>query len=147
MCPLKQYVVSDEAKSCRAEEVSVTDWYLTFSFALLYLLLDLCVCVCVNYTYCVSLLNKLQWSNYYYFFKDFIYLFMRDTQIERQRHRGEAGSMQGARCGTQSRDPRITRRAKGRHQTQTFTIARSSYKHIYFFCIDVFFCFVLFLVC
>ena len=44
-------------------------------------------------------------------FKDFIYfiyLFMTDTQRERQRH------MQGAQCGTQSGDSRITAWAKGR---------------------------------
>ena len=35
------------------------------------------------------------------FFKDFIYLFMRDTQREAETQaEGEAGSMQGARCGT-----------------------------------------------
>ena len=39
-------------------------------------------------------------------FKDFIYLFMRDTQREAETQaEGEAGSMQGARCGTRSRDP------------------------------------------
>ena len=35
-----------------------------------------------------------------------------ETQAE-----GEAGSTQEARCGTRSRDPRITPRAKGRHST------------------------------
>ena len=36
-----------------------------------------------------------------FFFKDFIYLFMRDTQREAERQaEGEAGSMQGAQCGT-----------------------------------------------
>ena len=49
---------------------------------------------------------------------------MIDTERERERERereaetqaeGEAGSMQGARCGTQSRDSRITPWAKGRH--------------------------------
>ena len=40
------------------------------------------------------------------FKKDFIYLFMRDIQGERQRQaEGEADSMQGARCGTRSRTP------------------------------------------
>ena len=36
------------------------------------------------------------------FFKDFIYLFMRDTEREAETEaEGEAGSMQGAQCGTQ----------------------------------------------
>ena len=47
-----------------------------------------------------------------YFFKDFIYLFMRDREREREREagtqaEGEAGSMQGARRGTQSWVSRI----------------------------------------
>ena len=39
--------------------------------------------------------------------KYFIYLFMRDTEIEAetQAEGGEAGSMQGAQCGTRSWDP------------------------------------------
>ena len=42
------------------------------------------------------------------FFK-FYYLFLRDTQREAETQvEGEAGSMQGARCGTQSQDPVIT---------------------------------------
>ena len=48
------------------------------------------------------------------FFKDFIYLFLRER--ERQRHRQrekEAGSMQGARRGTRSRVSRITPWAEG----------------------------------
>ena len=47
----------------------------------------------------------------FYFFKDFIYLFMRDTEREREvetQAEEEAGSMQGARCGTRSRDPGTT---------------------------------------
>ena len=42
------------------------------------------------------------------FFKDFIYLFMRDTEREAETQaEGEAGSLWGAGCGTQSYDPRI----------------------------------------
>ena len=37
-----------------------------------------------------------------FFFKDFIYLFMRDTETQAK---GEAGSLQGALHGTQSQDP------------------------------------------
>ena len=49
------------------------------------------------------------------YFKDFIYLFMRDTEREAETQaEGEAGSMQGAPCGTRSRDPWITTWAKGR---------------------------------
>ena len=43
----------------------------------------------------------------------FIYLFM-ETQGEAETQaKGEAGSMQGAQCGTQSRDSRITPWAEG----------------------------------
>ena len=37
---------------------------------------------------------------------------MRDRERERERQ-AEAGPMQGARCGTRSRDSRITPRAEG----------------------------------
>ena len=57
--------------------------------------------------------------HYIYIFKDFIYLFMRDTQKERETEtetqaEGEADSMQGARCGTRSQVSRITPWAEGR---------------------------------
>ena len=40
------------------------------------------------------------------FFKRFYLLFMRDTKREAETQaEGEAGSMQGAQCGTQSQDP------------------------------------------
>ena len=43
------------------------------------------------------------------FFKDFIYLFMGDTQKEAETQaEGEAGSLQGARGGPRSRDPGVT---------------------------------------
>ena len=43
---------------------------------------------------------------------------MRDTHREAETQAGgEAGSMQGARCGTRSRDSRITPWAEGRRQT------------------------------
>ena len=49
------------------------------------------------------------------FFKDFIYLFMRDTEIEGETQaEREAGSMQGAQYGTRSRDSKIRPWAKGR---------------------------------
>ena len=42
------------------------------------------------------------------FLKDCIYLFMKDTHREAETQaEGEAGSLQRARCGTQSRVPRI----------------------------------------
>ena len=55
-------------------------------------------------------------------FKIFIYLFIHERHTEREREaeteaEGEADSMQGARCGTRSRDSRITLGAEGRHQT------------------------------
>ena len=70
-------------------------------------------------------------SFFFIFFKDFIlflflffYLFMRDTERERKAEtqaEGEAGPVQGARCGTPSRVSRITPRPAGgteplRHQ-------------------------------
>ena len=42
---------------------------------------------------------------------------MRDTERGRDTGREEAGSLQGARCGTGSRDPSITPWAKGRCST------------------------------
>ena len=47
-----------------------------------------------------------------------IYLFMRDREREAETQaEGEAGSMQGAQCGTCSQDSRIMPWAEGRHQT------------------------------
>ena len=41
-----------------------------------------------------------------FFFLDFIYLFMNNTEREAETQvEGEAGSLRGARCGTQSRTP------------------------------------------
>ncbi|XP_072606274.1 uncharacterized protein [Vulpes vulpes] len=52
------------------------------------------------------------------FFKDFICLFMRDTQREAETQaEGEAGSLRGARRGTRSQDPGVTSWAKGRCST------------------------------
>ena len=51
-----------------------------------------------------------------YLFKDFIYLFMRDTEKERGAEilaEGQAGSMRGAGCGTRSQVSRITPWAEG----------------------------------
>ena len=53
------------------------------------------------------------WLGMLIFLKDFIYLFMRNTEWERDREaetqaEGEAGSMPEAQCGTRSRDPAIT---------------------------------------
>ena len=52
----------------------------------------------------------------FFFFKDFIYLFMTVTQREREAEtqaEGEAGSMQGTQRGTQSGASRITPWAEG----------------------------------
>ena len=50
----------------------------------------------------------------FFFFKDFIYLFMRDTEREAETQaEGEAGSMQEARHGTQSQVSRIKPWAEG----------------------------------
>ena len=65
----------------------------------------------------------LRFGNHLVLWVFFIYLLMRDRERERKRERereaetqaeGEAGSMQGARCGTWSWDSRITPWAKGR---------------------------------
>ena len=51
--------------------------------------------------------KDLPWGWIYFilllFFKDFIYLFMRDTERDPETQaEGEAGSMRGARCGARS---------------------------------------------
>ena len=51
----------------------------------------------------------------FFFFKDFIYLFKRETQ--REAGSREAGCLGGAWCRAQSHDPKITTWAKGRHST------------------------------
>ena len=44
-----------------------------------------------------------------HFLKDFIYLFVRDTEREAETQaEGEGGSLWEARCGIQSQDPKIT---------------------------------------
>ena len=52
---------------------------------------------------------------FYYFLK---VLFIHETQRERETEtEGEAGSMQGARCGTRSWVPRVRPWAEGKHPT------------------------------
>ena len=52
------------------------------------------------------------------FKKYLIYLFMKDTESEVETQaEGEAGSLQGPWCGTQSRDPRVTPWVQGRRST------------------------------
>ena len=65
------------------------------------------------WNYVLILINWLHF--FFLFFKDFIYLFLRHTHTHTEREReaetqaeGEAGSMQGAQRGTQSRVSRIT---------------------------------------
>ena len=56
------------------------------------------------------------WCLFYYFFKFYLFIH-RNTHRERDAEaqaEGEAGSMQGARCETRSRVPRITPQAAGR---------------------------------
>ena len=59
--------------------------------------------------FCGLCLNVSLVLNKSYFLKRFYYLFMRDTErgVETQAEE-EAGSLWGARCGTQSQDPGIT---------------------------------------
>ena len=68
------------------------------------ILLRMCVCKCLRgCTFHFSLS----------FFKDFMYLFMRDTEREAETQaEGEAGSLRGARCRTRS--PGVTAWAQGR---------------------------------
>ena len=54
----------------------------------------------------------LQDWEYDFFFKDFIYLLMRDRERHTQAER-EAGSMKEARCGTRSPVSRITPQTEG----------------------------------
>ena len=72
----------------------------------------------------IKLVSRIISKFYFIFLKHFIYLFMRDTQREREADREgrlapqadrEAGSTQRAQHGNQSWDPRITPWAKGRH--------------------------------
>ena len=64
-----------------------------------------------------------------FFFKDFIYLFMRATERGRDTGRGEAGSLREAQCGTRSRVPRIMSWAKGTQLLATqVSRDRSSFK-------------------
>ena len=45
---------------------------------------------------------------HFFFFKDLIYLFMRDTEAETQAEEN-VGSLRGPHCGARSQGPRITR--------------------------------------
>ena len=60
------------------------------------------------------MLRNVDLGFYFIFLRDFIYLFMRDTQREAEtRAEGEAGSMQRARRGTRSPVSRIMPWADG----------------------------------
>ena len=51
----------------------------------------------------MSTLVSCHVTKYAFFFKDFIYSFMREREREAETQaKGEAGSMKGARCGTRS---------------------------------------------
>ena len=76
-------------------------------------------------------------SKYIYFLKIFIYLFVKDREREREAEtqaEGEAGSMQGARCGTRSQDSKIMPWAEGRCLT-----AEPPRHPPFFFCLPLFF--------
>ena len=84
------------------------------------MLVDLCVCLFLMFfETCHDKGCRVNTRFIYLFLKRFIYLFMTDTHTERGRDtsRGEAGSMQGARCGTRSWVSRIMPWAEGRRQT------------------------------
>ena len=55
--------------------------------------------------------------SFFFFFKDFIYLFLRDTGRGRDIGRGRSRILWGAWCGPWSQDPGITTWAKGRCST------------------------------
>ena len=61
----------------------------------------------------VGLLSSLLMLTMAFFFFLRFYLFIHERQTEREAET-EADSMQGARCGTQSRDSRITPWAEGK---------------------------------
>ena len=71
-----------------------------------------------EYGWTKCLLEPLLSVLIFFFLRFLIYLFMRDTQREAETQaEKEAGSMQGAWCGTRSWDSRITPWAKGRRWT------------------------------
>ena len=71
------------------------------------LLLDMHIANIFSYSVaCILLLMESLLSNSFYFFKDFIYLFMRDT--EREAETQAEGEKRTAPYGTRSWDPRIT---------------------------------------
>ena len=64
--------------------------------------------VCFHFEYCLVFQNQVNQISLKIFFKDFIYLFMRDTQREaRTQTEGEAGSLREAKYRSRSQDPRI----------------------------------------
>ena len=68
----------------------------------------------VNYKHKSSIFFYTIVAFIFIFFKDFIYLFMRDTETQAE---GEAGSPRGAWCRTRSPDPGIMTWAKSRCST------------------------------
>ena len=77
--------------------------------------------------------KKQQHSHFYffvYFFKDFIYLSMRDIEREAETQaEGKAGSMQGARCGTLNQGPQD--HALGQRQMLNHWATQAS-QHLHF---------------
>ena len=61
----------------------------------------------------MAMATKLLYSFFFLIFN----LFMTERERGETQPEGEAGSMPGAQCGTQSRDSRIASWAKGRRQT------------------------------
>ena len=52
----------------------------------------------------MSIFGTQPYTSFKKILKSFIYLFMREAETQGE---GEAGSLQGAQCGTRSQDPRI----------------------------------------
>ena len=66
--------------------------------------------------------TMLDWGVFFFFFFLRLYLFIHERQREREREaetqaEGEAGSMQGPRCGTRPQDSGVTTWAEGGHST------------------------------
>ena len=68
----------------------------------------------------------------YLFLKDFIYLSMRDTEREAETQaEGEAGSMQGARCGSRSRVSRSRPEPRADAQPLSHASPASDFKIVF----------------
>ena len=113
-CSTALYTVPGLRSVCRQRwhvclwvKVRWRGWQILVPTWILYLFIYLCIYVFI----CLFIYLFI------FIFLDFIYLFRRDTHTQREAEtqaEGEAGSMQGAWCRTQSRHSRIMPWAEGR---------------------------------